>query len=111
MNPQLDRQNIRAGIILIHMNRADEGNREYQRVLVAAIRAELGGRGWSRKQLAERSGITEQQMERIFNLKRDMNVAQFEQIADALGVEPDDLALEARRWRAGTTTARIPTGL
>jgi transcriptional regulator with XRE-family HTH domain len=87
-------------------------DRRYQQALVAAIRAELGGRGWSRKQLAERSGITEQQMERIFNLKRDMNVAQFEQIADALGVAPDDLAVEARRWRTGgTSTSRIPMDL
>lgn len=84
-------------------------DRRYQQALVAAIKAELGGRGWSRKQLAERSGISEQQMERIFNLKRDMNVTQFEQIADALSVEPDDLAIEARRWRArGTSTPVVP---
>jgi transcriptional regulator with XRE-family HTH domain len=90
------------------MTHPDE--RRYQRSLVAAIRAELGGRGWSRKELAERSGITEQQMERLFNLKRDMNVAQLEQIASALGVEPDDLALEARRWR-GTSTGHLSPGI
>jgi transcriptional regulator with XRE-family HTH domain len=73
--------------------------REYQRALVAAIKSEIGGRGWSRKHLAELSGITEQQMERIFNLKRDMSVAQLDAIAGALGVEPDDLAMAARRWR------------
>jgi transcriptional regulator with XRE-family HTH domain len=86
-------------------------DRTYQGALVAAIKAEIGGRGWSRKELAQRSGITEQTMERIFNLKRDMNVTQLEQIAGALGIEPDDLAIEARRWRAGTSTGRIPPGL
>src|SRR6478609_6046399 len=86
-------------------------DRQYQQALVAAIRSELGGRGWSRKQLAELSGITEQTMERIFNLKRDMSVRQVEQIAAALGVEPESLALEARRWRAGTSTGRLSTGI
>jgi hypothetical protein len=37
-------------------------------------------------------------MERIFNLKRQMNVQQWGAIADALGVTMDYLAGESRRW-------------
>jgi transcriptional regulator with XRE-family HTH domain len=71
---------------------------KHQRVLVAAMNAEMGGRGWTRKYLGERAGITPQQMERIFNLKRPMNVEQFGAIADALGVSMDYLAGESQRW-------------
>lgn len=71
----------------------------YQRAVAAAVNAEIGGRGWTRKHLAAVSGISEQQMERILNLKRQMNVQQLGQIIDALGVTPEYLAAEVNTWR------------
>ena len=80
--------------------------RDLQRSIAAAVNAELGGRGWTRKYLAAQAGITEQTMERIMNLKRDMDVAQLGSIADALGVTTEHLMAEARRWRERTS---VPT--
>lgn len=78
-------------------------SREYQRTLVAAINAELGGLGWTRKQLADEIGISEQSLMRYFNLKRDMNIEQFAQIAGVLGVTPEYLVDKARVWSERTT--------
>src|SRR5690349_14385993 len=72
--------------------------KDYQRALVAALMAELGGRGWSRKRLADESGLTDQTLRRVFRLERDMNVAQLAAMADALGVTIEHLAAEADRW-------------
>lgn len=82
----------------------NEPDRSYQASLVAAIRAELGGLGLTQKELAERSGIAYQQIQRYFKLQRDMSVREFGAIAAALDVDPETLVAEARRWRAGTTT-------
>jgi transcriptional regulator with XRE-family HTH domain len=80
---------------------------KHQRLLVAAINAEIGGRGWTRKYLGEKSGISPQQMERIFNLKRQMTVQQWGAIADALGVTMDYLAAESRKWETTLTDDEI----
>jgi transcriptional regulator with XRE-family HTH domain len=77
---------------------SDDG-REYQRSLVAAIDAEIGVRRWSRGHLADLAGINRQTMDRIFLLRRDMNVAQLSAIADALGIDPGVIALRAKEWR------------
>jgi transcriptional regulator with XRE-family HTH domain len=74
--------------------------REYQRAVVAALNAELGARGWTRKHLGERAGITEQTMMRIFRCERDMNVEQLGAMLNALGVTAQYLAMEAERRRA-----------
>lgn len=90
----------------------DEG-REYQRSLVRAINAELGALGWSRSRLARESGLNPQQLDRIFNLRRDLNVTQLDRIIRALGVTPDYLTAQARRWdqRATTPVGRPVTRL
>lgn len=80
--------------------------RDYQQALVAAISAELGGRGWTRKQLADASGITDQTLRRVMRLERDMNVAQLGAIVDALGVTHEYLAAEAEHWRSSSPGAR-----
>jgi hypothetical protein len=41
-------------------------------------------------------------LDRVFTLKRDMNVAQFELIANALGVTTDHIVIAAEHWRTGT---------
>lgn len=77
------------------MNNAE---RSYQRQLIAAIDAELGVRRWSRRHLADESGINIQTLDRVFLLRRDMNVEQFAAIAHALGMEPDDIVNRAKLW-------------
>jgi transcriptional regulator with XRE-family HTH domain len=74
-------------------------DREYQRQLVAAIDAEMGVRRWSRRHLSELAGITSQTMDRIFLLRRDLNVQQLDSIAHALGVSPEYLVGKAKEWR------------
>ncbi len=80
---------------------------KHQRLLVAAINAEIGGRGWTRKYLGDKAGISAQQMERIFNLKRQMTVQQWGAIADALGVTMDYLAGESQKWATTLTDDEI----
>lgn len=88
------------------MSETAASQREYQRALVAAIDAELGVRRWSRARLAELSGIKSQTMDRVFLLRRDMNVAQLAAIASALELEPDELVMRAKEWRT-----RLPAPL
>lgn len=71
---------------------------DYQRAIVAALNAEIGARGWTRKHLGELSGIGEQTMMRIFRCERNMNVQQLGAMADALGITIEHLAAEADRW-------------
>lgn len=96
------------GVTLSTMISPGGDDMRHQRVLVAAINAEIGGRGWTRKYLGERAGISPQQMERIFNLKRPMNVEQWGAIADALGVTMDYLAGEANRWQDALPRSSAP---
>lgn len=70
----------------------------YQRAIVAALNAEIGARGWTRKYLGELAGIGEQTMMRIFRCERNMNVQQLGAMVDALGVTIEHLAAEADRW-------------
>ena len=71
----------------------------YQAELIAAINAELGARGWSRRELLTRAGLSENTMERVFRLQRDLNVRQIEQMAAALGVAPEYIARQAAMRR------------
>lgn len=65
----------------------------------SAANAELGAMvmharqrlGWSREQLADRSGITETQIERLERNKRDINVTQLFKLAQALDIAPHEL--------------------
>lgn len=74
------------------------GGWDYQRAIVAALNAEIGARGWTRKYLGELAGINEQQMLRLFNCHRQLNVAQLGAMVDALGVTIEHIAAEADRW-------------
>lgn len=73
--------------------------RDYQRLLIAAIDAEMGIRRLSRAKLAKIAGIPTVSMDRYFNLGRDMNVSQFGAIAEALGVTPEYLVGKAAELR------------
>ncbi len=73
--------------------------RSYQRLLIAAIDAELGIRRWSRAHLAREAGMNRETAGRVFTLKRDLNVTQFGAMADALGLRPDELTARAEALR------------
>jgi transcriptional regulator with XRE-family HTH domain len=83
-------------------------DRGYQRLLIAAIDAEMGVRRLSRARLAKMAGIPTVSMDRYFNLGRDMNVSQLGAIADALGVTPEYLVGKAAEYRGNLppTTGR-----
>lgn len=76
--------------------------RELQTAVVQAIRDELGARVWTRKALADRSGINEQTLGRVMACMRDMNLDQLDRVALALDVSPAYLLTEAQRRSAGT---------
>jgi transcriptional regulator with XRE-family HTH domain len=75
--------------------------RDYQTVVAAALTAEIAGRGWTRKDLAERAGIEVGTLGRYFRGQRDMNVAHLEALASALGWSIPKLISEVENWRAG----------
>jgi lambda repressor-like predicted transcriptional regulator len=75
------------------------GDRTYQAALIAAINAEMGGLGLSRRQMLARAGLSENTMERVFRLQRDLNVTQIEAMANAMGVTPEYIAARAAEWR------------
>jgi lambda repressor-like predicted transcriptional regulator len=75
------------------------GDRTYQAALIAAINAEMGGLGLSRRQMLARAGLSENTMERVFRLQRDLNVTQIEAMAEAMGVTPEHIARRASEWR------------
>lgn len=70
----------------------------HQRAIVAALNAEIGARGWTRKELGERAGIAEQTMLRLFLCRRPMRVDQLGAMVDALGVSIEHVVSEANRW-------------
>jgi hypothetical protein len=74
-------------------------NRDYQRLLIAAIESEMGPRRISRAKLAKMVNIPTVSLDRYFNLARDMNVTQFGAIAEALGVTPEYLVMRAAEFR------------
>lgn len=71
---------------------------KHQRAIVAALNAELGARGWTRKQLAQRTGIAEQTLMRLFLCRRPMRLDQLGAMIDALGITSEHLVSEAHRW-------------
>lgn len=92
----MDGTGVHESATIIRM--ALDGVKNYQRTLVAAIDAEIGVRRWSRARLAKEAGITSQTLDRIFLLRRDMNIEQLGDIAAALGVTPEYLVHSARVW-------------
>jgi DNA-binding Xre family transcriptional regulator len=73
----------------------ESGGRAYQRLLIDEANAEMGRQRISRRQLMQMTGIAPATMNRIFTCERDMNVAQWESIASALGFDPGELARKA----------------
>jgi lambda repressor-like predicted transcriptional regulator len=71
------------------------GTRDYQRALIEELDAEMGRRRISRRELSRLSGIHRVTLDRIFTLQRDLNVAQWAAIAQALGIDPSELAARA----------------
>lgn len=93
------------------INSEPDNGKRLQRQLIAALDAELGIRRWSRRHLAEVSGINRQTMDRIFTFQRDLNIEQLGKIAEALGVQPDDIMSAAITTGIDRAAGRISTGL
>lgn len=74
----------------------DQDDRTYQRRLIAEVDAEMGRRRMSRRELSRLTGIHRVQLDRIFLLQRDLNVAQWATICAALDVDPAAMALRAQ---------------
>lgn len=75
----------------------DQSDRSYQRLLIDQANAEMGRQRVSRRELARMIGIHRNTLDRIFTCERDMNVAQWDAIAHALGFDPGELAARASR--------------
>ena len=73
-------------------NTESAGTRAYQRLLIDEANAEMGRQRISRRKLSRITGIPRTTMDRLFQCERDMNVAQWEAIATALGFDPGELA-------------------
>lgn len=71
------------------------GERDYQRALIAEIDSVMGRRRISRRELSRLSGIHRVTLDRIFTFERDMNVAQWDAMCSALGVDPGEMAARA----------------
>lgn len=64
---------------------------------MAAIRAEAGARRVTVKALATEARVSYPAMRRYLNGERPMDLSQLYRIADALGIDVDDLMVEAAR--------------
>ena len=77
---------------------------EKQAAAVAAqIRAERGARNMTIHELAERSGITEQSLQRYLAEKRPITVTVLYQICTGLGIDLDELIRRAESRLSGHT--------
>lgn len=74
------------------------------RGLLAAIRVRMARQGLDQKGLAERSGLSAQYISRRLRAEMVFTVHDVERIADALGVAPEELMLEA-----ATEASALPT--
>lgn len=80
-------------------------DRGYQAAIIAAINAELGGRGISRSGMLKAAGLSTDTMQRVFRMERDLKVDQIDKMARALGITPEYLMERASEWRKKNAAA------
>lgn len=71
--------------------------------IVAQIRAERGARKITIRELSEKSGITEQSLQRYLAEKREMTVSVLVQICAGLEIDLDELVRRAESRLSGRT--------
>lgn len=71
---------------------------EWQRAIMAVIKASREDADLSRQELADRLGLTYSQIVNIENSRRAVGLIDFIMLADAIGVEPAALFDRIMRW-------------
>jgi transcriptional regulator with XRE-family HTH domain len=71
---------------------------DWQRAIVAVIKASREDADMSRQELADRLGLTYSQIVNMENSRRAVGLIDFIMLADAIGVEPIALFERIARW-------------
>jgi transcriptional regulator with XRE-family HTH domain len=71
---------------------------EWQRAVIAVIKASRGDADLSRQELAERLGLTYSQIVNMENGRRAVQLIEFLMLANAIGVDPVALFERVARW-------------